>query len=75
MQLIDCAIFFLKIYFWGEVRTRQYFPDSWENLSWLEKLNELRRDPSHPEKPAPEVKEVDLFEKIKKIKKSNCSTT
>ena len=35
-----------------------------DGLSWCEKLNVLRRDPAHPEKPAPSEEEVDYFEKI-----------
>ncbi len=36
-----------------------------EDLSWCEKLNVLRRDPAHPEKPPPTEKEAEYFEKIK----------
>ncbi len=35
-----------------------------ENLNWLDKLNKLRRDPAHPEKPAPKIKDVEYFEDI-----------
>ena len=35
-----------------------------EDSSWCEKLNVLRRDPAHPEKPAPTENEADYFEKI-----------
>lgn len=35
-----------------------------ENLSWLEKMNELRRSPAHPEKPAPFEEDVLYFESI-----------
>jgi len=35
-----------------------------ENLSWLDKLNKLRRDPAHPEKPAPKIEDVEYFEYI-----------
>jgi uncharacterized protein YlaI len=37
-----------------------------ENLNWLDKLNQLRRDPAHPEKPAPKVEDVEYFEEIAK---------
>lgn len=36
-----------------------------EGMSWCDKLNVLRRDPAHPEKPAPTEKETEYFEKIK----------
>lgn len=36
-----------------------------EGLAWCDKLNVLRRDPAHPEKPAPSLEEVEYFEKIK----------
>jgi len=36
-----------------------------EGLSWCDKLNVLRRDPAHPEKPAPSLEDVEYFEKIK----------
>jgi hypothetical protein len=35
-----------------------------ENLSWLDKLNLLRREPAHPEKPAPKIEDVEYFEEI-----------
>ena len=35
-----------------------------EDLSWCEKLNVIRRDPAHPEKPPPSEKEAEYFEKI-----------
>jgi len=35
-----------------------------DDLSWCEKLNVIRRDPAHPEKPAPTEKEANYFEKI-----------
>lgn len=38
-----------------------------EQLEWMNKCNELRRDPAHPEKPCPTVEELDFFEKIKDI--------
>ena len=38
-----------------------------EDLSWFEKLNVLRRDPAHPEKPPPTEKEAEYFEKITKL--------
>lgn len=38
-----------------------------EQLEWMNKCNELRRDPAHPEKPCPLVEEVDYFEKIKNL--------
>lgn len=36
-----------------------------EGIKWLEKLNNLRRDPAHPEKPAPLEQDVIYFETIK----------
>lgn len=42
-----------------------YFKDASDGLMWLEKLNELRRLPSHPEKPIITEKNVDDFEKMK----------
>ncbi len=36
-----------------------------DGLKWIDKLNELRRDPAHPEKPAPSIEDVEYFEKIK----------
>jgi hypothetical protein len=36
-----------------------------EGLSWCDKLNVLRRDPAHPEKPAPSLEDVEYFENIK----------
>ena len=36
-----------------------------DGLNWIDKLNETRRDPAHPEKPAPELEETEYFEKIK----------
>lgn len=38
-----------------------------ENLAWLDRLNELRRDPAHPEKPAPALPDVEYYEKIKNM--------
>lgn len=35
------------------------------DLTWCDKINILRRDPAHPEKPAPELVDVEYFEKIK----------
>ena len=43
----------------------EYFKHPADGVIWLDKLNELRRDPSHPEKPAPTEKEVEYFEKMK----------
>jgi hypothetical protein len=43
------------------------FNISGENLSWCDKLNKLRRDPAHPEKPAPTEEEAMYFEKITNI--------
>ena len=40
------------------------FTISGEGLSWCTKLNVLRRDPAHPEKPAPTEEEATYFEKI-----------
>jgi hypothetical protein len=34
-----------------------------DKLKWIERLNETRRDPAHPEKPAPEIEETEYFEK------------
>jgi len=34
------------------------------DLSWCDKLNVLRRDPAHPEKPAPSPEDVEYFEKV-----------
>jgi len=36
-------------------------------FDWCKKLNKLRREPAHPEKPAPSLEEVEYFEKIKNI--------
>jgi len=36
-----------------------------DGLSWCDKLNILRRDPAHPEKPPPPLEDVEYFEKIK----------
>lgn len=33
-----------------------------DGLNWCEKLNVLRRDPAHPEKPAPKLEDVVYFE-------------
>jgi hypothetical protein len=44
---------------------RNIFNIPGEGFSWLDKLNELRRDPAHPEKPAPALKDVEFYEKIK----------
>tara|TARA_B110000046_G_scaffold33942_1_gene36522 strand:+ start:8824 stop:12336 length:3513 start_codon:yes stop_codon:yes gene_type:complete len=43
---------------------RKVFSVKKENLNWLDKLNELRRDPAHPEKPAPKTEDVEYFENI-----------
>ena len=43
---------------------QKVFSINGENLSWLDKLNKLRRDPAHPEKPAPKIKDVEYFEDI-----------
>ncbi|MFZ2285464.1 MAG: hypothetical protein WAV93_00610, partial [Bacteroidales bacterium] len=34
------------------------------DLSWCDRLNVLRRDPAHPEKPAPSLDDVEYFEKV-----------
>lgn len=44
-----------------------------DGLNWIDKLNELRRDPAHPEKPAPSTPQAEYFERktdevIKQIK-------
>lgn len=36
-----------------------------EQYDWMNKCNELRRDPAHPEKPCPTIEEIEYFEKIK----------
>jgi hypothetical protein len=41
------------------------FKTKGEQLAWLDRLNELRRDPAHPEKPAPRISDVEYYEKIK----------
>lgn len=38
-----------------------------EQLKWMDKLNELRRDPAHVEKPVPTENEVRYFEEVKDI--------
>jgi hypothetical protein len=37
------------------------------DLSWCDKLNVLRRDPAHPEKPAPSFEDVEYFEKVTRL--------
>jgi hypothetical protein len=44
------------------------------DLSWCEKLNKLRRDPAHPEKPAPSLDEVEYFEKVTKLIRKQIET-
>lgn len=36
-----------------------------EQFEWMNKCNELRRDPAHPEKPCPSIEEIEYFERIK----------
>lgn len=36
-----------------------------DQLEWMNKCNELRRDPAHPEKPSPTFEEVEFFENTK----------
>lgn len=44
------------------------------DLSWCEKLNKLRRDPAHPEKPAPSLDEVEYFEKVTRLIRKQIET-
>lgn len=39
--------------------------ESGDKLKWIEKVNELRRDPAHPEKPAPTLEQAQYFEEKK----------
>lgn len=36
-----------------------------DGLNWIDKINELRRDPAHPEKPPPTLEQAEYFEKKK----------
>ncbi len=36
-----------------------------DGLNWIDKLNELRRDPAHPEKPPPTLEQAEYFEEKK----------
>lgn len=39
--------------------------DSGDKLKWIDKVNELRRDPAHPEKPPPTLQQAQYFEQKK----------
>jgi len=36
-----------------------------DGLNWIDRVNELRRDPAHPEKPPPTLEQAEYFEKKK----------
>ncbi|MBO9572683.1 MAG: hypothetical protein J7497_10830, partial [Chitinophagaceae bacterium] len=37
-----------------------------DGIAWLERLNNLRREPAHPEKPAPSIQDVEYYERVKR---------
>ena len=44
---------------------KKFMIGSKDQFEWMNKCNELRRDPAHPEKPCPTIEEVQYFEDIK----------